>query len=290
MIVRINSANFLPRIEQGKGIEHHLVLRGRLDSRAAVAELRDSLLPDFMAQAGIKALTKTGLRIAVDILPNEPPVVQLMAGDNVPAQNPQDWLSASVCWDPTAPAIFFERCTEAARAGLEKMAFGNRMLYAGEQREVFGVVDGDPKLETHFLVLASSVFGNIMDQGFTSAQLNQFFETAFVLCRQLGILNQPIRYVANTGTGFQVGPRVHLHVLSDRRGLPSMFPSDYGFSVGAGGTIISPTESSAHLDIVDLIGQRQQIKGFSPEAKTARQELDARLLDKLESISPLTRG
>jgi len=296
MICEINTAYFSGRVEQSKGIRFHQVLQlksgsginegvgGHFGRREAVAELRNKLLPDFMAQAGIQDLTGSGLRMAVEIAQAGSPVVHLMAGPDVPAQNPQDWLSPSVPWNPHAPAVFFERCVAAAKEGLPKMAFGNQMLYAGANREVFGVVDGDPKAETHFLVLANEVFGNIMDRGFTAEHLNGFFGTAFQLCQQLGIIDQHIRYVANTGTGFQVGPRVHMHVTSAREGLPSMFPVDYGFGVVAGGTIVSPEDSTEHAAAMALIGKRLQIKGFSDEAKAAKKEIDVLLDQKLSGL------
>ncbi|MDD5382833.1 MAG: HIT domain-containing protein [Candidatus Margulisbacteria bacterium] len=296
MIREVDTAYFSGRVEQRLGVKHHLVLDlkggieipkgpgGHLRSREAVAELREELLPDFSAQAGIQELTERGLRMSVDIARNSSPVIQLIAGPDVAAQSPQDWLSPSVVWNPNAPALFFERCAEAAADGADKMAFGNKMLYADKQREFFGVVDGDLKAETHFLVLARAAFGNILDHGFTADHLNRFFETAFQICKQLGILDQQIRFIANTGTGFQVGPRVHMHVLSSRESLPSMFPVDYGFSVVAGGTIVSPEGSAIHDEVIALIGKRQQIKGFTEQAKTERKAIDSLLFKKVAGL------
>ncbi len=294
MIREVNTAHLSGRTEQRIAVRHPLVLTpntpgGRFGTWEAVTELRIKLLPDFMAQAGIQDLTERGLRISVDITRNNSPVVQLMAGPDVPAQNPQDWLSPSVPWNPKSPALFFERCAEAAKAGSDKMAFGNRMLYAGGQRDIFGVVDGDPKLETHFLILAQAEHGNVMDQGFSADHLIRFFEIAYELCRQLGILDQPIRYVANTGTGFQVGPRVHMHVLSAKGKLPSMFPVDYGFNVTTGGTIVSPEGSAPHAEVVDLIGKRLQIKGFYEAAKAERIAVDSLLLNRLAGLDLRSR-
>ena len=297
MIREVNTVNFSGRVEQRCGVRHHLALQskggieipkgpgGHLGSREAVAELREIILPDFVAQVGIREMTESGLRLSVDITRKGSPLVQLMAGPDVAAQNPQDWMSPSVVWNPNAPALFFERCAEAAKEGLDRMAFGNKMLYADEQRDVFGVVDGDPKSETHFLVLGRAVFGNIMDQGFTADHLNRFFETAFQLCRQLGILDQQIRFVANTGTGFQVGPRVHMHVISSRESLPSMFPVDYGFKVVAGGTIVSSEGYAVHDEVIALIEKRRGIGGFTEKAKMERMALDLLLLKKLTGLN-----
>jgi len=291
----VNTTYFSGKQDPCRAIKYHLLLQlkqnqqlqgpgGHLGSRAAVAELRNKILPDFMAQAGIQDLTEKGLRLAVDIPQGEKPIIHLIAGPNVAAQCAQDWLSPAVPWNPQAPAAFFERCAEAARNGAKRMAFGNQMLYVSDRREVFGVMDGDPKATTHFLILATDVFGNVMDKGFTAEHLNAFFETAFQLCEQFGIINQPVRFIANTGTGFQVGPRVHLHVLSSPEGLPSMFPVDYGFSVAESGIIVSPSGSPAHDRIIDLIKERQQIKGFTEEAKSKRKELDQTIFAQLSEL------
>jgi len=291
------SVHFSRRMEQGKGIAYHWILElkgerknplgsgGHLRSREAVTELRDVFLPDFMKRAGLKDLTENGFRLALDIRQPDSPVIHLMAGTSVAPQNPHDWLSKSLeRWDPAAPAPFFEKCAEAARKGEETMAFGNQMLYAEGSRGIFGVLDGDPKSETHFLVLAAQTFGTIMDKGFTVNHLNRFFETAFQICQQLGILEQHTRFVINTGTGFQVGPRVHMHVLSAKTGLPSMFPVDYGFEVSGDGMILQPAGSAKHGEVIDVIKARQQIEGFSPAAKAARLDKNALLLQKLAAV------
>ena len=288
--------HFSVRVERNKGIRSHLVLEliskkirpsgpgGHLRSREAVTELRDTLLPDFMDWAGLHDLTERGLRIAVDILRSDSPVVHLMAGPKVAAQSPQDWLSPSVAWNPNAPAVFFEKCAAAAREGAETMAFGAQMLYAGKARDSFGVWDGNPKSETHFLVLANDVFGNMMDRGFTAEHLNKFFETAFQICEQLGILDQHVRFVSNIGTGFQVGPRVHMHVQSDKEGLPSMFPQDYGFKVLEDGTVEALQDSKPHREAVRLIELRKKITGFEADKKEARKIIDQLLLDQLQAL------
>lgn len=293
MVSAINTRYFSGRVEQSKGILHHHALQlknhnirclgpgGHFGSRAAVAELRATILPNFMRQTGIQNLTERGLRIAVDIEKNGLPRVHLMAGPDVAAQNPQDWLTASEKWDPTASGLFFEKCAAAAQDGLAKMAFGNSMLYVGEEKDIFGVMDGDPKADIHFLILSASVFGNVMDDNFTADHLSRFVETAHHLCQRLGIINQPIRFVANTGTGFQMGPRIHMHVMSAQAGLPSLFPVDYGFTVGAGGIIAAPPHSQKHNEVISLIEERLGIKGFSPEAAMLRKGIDMLILHKL---------
>lgn len=291
------SVHFSGRIEHQKGIIYHWILQlkgerknpsgpgGHLRSREAVEELRDIFLTDFMVSAGLKDLTETGFRLALDIQRPDSPVIHLMAGKNVAPQNPHDWLSKSLeRWNPAAPAPFFEKCAEAAREGAKTMAFGNQMLYGEGSRDFFGVLDGNPKSETHFLVLAAQTFGNIMDKGFTVDHLNQFFETAFQICQQLGIFDQHTRFVINNGTGFQVGPRVHMHVMSAEKGLPSMFPVDYGFEVSEEGMILQPVGSGKHVEVIDVIKARQQIEGFSPEAKAARLDNNALLLQKLATV------
>jgi diadenosine tetraphosphate (Ap4A) HIT family hydrolase len=238
-----------------------------------------------MRAAGIDCLTEQGFRVAVEVRrQNASPEIHLIAGDRASAQNPQDWLTPSTTWNPSGPAAFFEKCAEAAVAGQERMAFGNQMVYAGGNREIFGVMDGDPKSEIHFLVLATRSFGNFMDADFTVDHMIKFFETAYRICEEMGVLDQHIRLVSNIGTGFQVGARVHMHVQSAREGLPSMFPHDYGFEVGEGGVIRAPEGSEVHGLVTTLIGMRQQIKGFSSHAAEVKQGIDQILLGQLEKI------
>jgi len=288
--------NFSIRVVKNKDVPKHLVLHlnerktkptgpgGHLKRQAAVVELRNKILPDFMAWAELKDLTKTGFRVAIDIEKAEDPVIHLMAGVGVAAQSPQDWLSPPVIWNPNAPALFFEKSAEAAKNNSENMAFENKMLYSSSNRNIFGVVDGDPKAPTHFLILAQNTFGNIMDKGFTAQDLNKFFETAYNLCQQMGILDQHIRLVANTGTGFQVGPRVHMHILSDKDRLPSMFPVDYGFELYEDGTLFKPKTQVIRMSIMNLINRRLKIEGFSAEANQLRQTIDLRLMRKLAAL------
>lgn len=255
---------------------------GILRTPEAAKELRETLLPHYMKTAGIQDLTKQGFRLVVEAASSlSAPEIHLISGTRVAAQNPQDWLSPSVKWDPKAPAVFFEKCTEAAVLGNETMAFGNRMLYVEGTRNIFGIMDGDPKSETHFLVLASDIFGNFMDNGFTAKHLNRFFETAFQITRTLNLLDQPIRYVANIGTGFQVGPRVHMHVQIAREGFPSMFPHDYGFSVTEKGTIMAPDGTEIRGEVIRLIKTRQEVTGFSAEAAAQRKGIDRLLINQL---------
>ncbi len=259
---------------------------GILRSPAAVAELRDEFLPNFMLIAGLNDLTRRGFRMVVESADSVcAPEIHLISGQGVAAQNPQDWLSPSVPWNPQAPAVFFEKCAEAAASGQAKMAFGNQMLYAGENRDVFGVRDGDPKSDIHFLILAREAFGNFMDQGFTAEHLNQFFETAFRISHTLMFEFDPVRYTANLGTGFQVGPRVHMHVQHAREDLPSLFPQTYGFSVTKQGTVTAPADSPAHKEVVRLIAARQEIKGFSSEAAAQRRAIDQQLFVKLNRLA-----
>ncbi|NQT30566.1 MAG: HIT domain-containing protein [Candidatus Saganbacteria bacterium] len=279
---------FSVRQDPTKGIQHHFILqlkRNRLMDREAVAELKEKILPQFMRGAGIEGLIKRGFRMVVEALtPTSTPEIHLISDDTVLSQNPQDWLTPPVTWNPGGPAVFFEKCAEAAGENAPKMAFGNEMLYVGEARDIFGVVDGDPKSETHFLVLASEAFSSIMEEGFTPEHLARFFETAYQIFATLNVVSQPIRLVINSGTGFQVGPRVHMHCQSAPEGLPSMFPLDYGFEVAAEGIIVAPKKSEPHSTAVKLIRQRQEIQGFSPEAKAGRISLDSQLRTQLKII------
>jgi|GEM_PF-2111512 len=260
---------------------------GPLGDPETVKELRGNILPRFMEGGEIEDLTEKGFRVAVDIRPPYPsPEVHLISGNDVSAQNPQDWLSPQTKWNPEGPAVFFEKCAWSATRGLEiaPEPFGNRMLYAGKEREVFGVMDGDPKSETHFLVLAVPVFGNIVDAGFTAEHMIKFFETAYQICEEMGILDQHIRFVLNTGTGFQVGARVHMHVQSAKEGLPIMFPEDYGFEVAECGVIRAPADSEVHGLVTTLIRARQQIQGFSSHAVEVKKGIDQILFGQLEKI------
>lgn len=262
---------------------------GHLQSEAAIIELKDKIIPAFMHWAGITDIRTRGFRIVVEAGPElKQTQVHLIAGnENTPllSQNPQDWLSPPVQWNPDVEsAPFFDFCSLAATQGDVLMRFGQKMLYAPDQRTVFGVIDGDPKSETHFLVLASQAFSCILDPGFTIDYLIKFFEVAYALSEQQGINKQTIRLVINTGQGAQAGPRVHLHVQSSSGKLPSMFPVTYGFSITPEGIIQPPSNSGIHIDIIDLIRERLAIKGFSPEAKQARLVLDAQIMHALAQI------
>ncbi|MFC1511161.1 HIT domain-containing protein [Candidatus Margulisiibacteriota bacterium] len=253
---------------------------GHLRSREAVTELRDVAMPDFMAWAGIRELTHKGFRMIVEIgPPGSPLVVQLITGTRVAPQNPQDWLSAAKEWDPNGPARFFDAAARAARQEFRNMEdpFHNLMFYAGREREVFGVVDGDPKSETHFLVLAAEPFQHVMDPRFTADYLIKYFETAYQICEEMGISGQHIRFVTNVGSGFQEGARVHMHGQSARAGLPSMSPAAYGFGVDTGGVIIAPPNSERHGRVITLIESRKE-----PGADKSR--IDRELLAVLEEL------
>jgi len=253
-----------------------------------LGELRDTIIPDFAKAAGVNlnGLSENGFRFIVDVLPGEhSAIINLLAGDDAPNPNPQDWTTARpTSWDPTQPVPFFEMSAEAAKAKLQTMKFGNRIFNVDGEDKVFGVVDGDPKADTHFLMLTRHPYATMVAEGFTDDLWLRYFMGAYGILKTLGVENQQYRFVANFGMGFQMSPRVHMHVLSSPQGLPGTFPEEYGFTVGSGGIILAPAGSAVHRMIIELIEERRRMTGFAPEKVSKRKELDNEIADLLKSI------
>ncbi|MFH1541661.1 MAG: hypothetical protein ABIE84_01035 [bacterium] len=299
MLNRLGSINHFSAIHVfSKGVAHHYLLQskvmakdltgdgGHLGSREAVRELSDRILPAFATVSGTSDTQRQGFRIVVDISPGEMARVQLLAGEGVPAQSHQDWRTAGSKWDPNGPAFIFKKGAEAARNGWTN-AFGDgngpKMFYSGEDRNFFGLVPGDLKAPIHWLIMTQERFGNIMDKGFTAEHLIKLFETAYALLEEKGLNDQPIRLVANTGTGFQAGERVHLHVMVSPHGFFTMFPQDLGFFVKPDGTIEAPEGSRPHQNIIRMIDRRKRYAEFTPSHAQERAKIDAIL----EGLIPL---
>lgn len=252
-----------------------------------VAELRRRVL-GFMAEHGLDGDQK-GFRLVIE---NDRSInsftCHLMAGEGVPAQNPQDWMTSTrtkwVKYAEGAPPSFLDLCAEAASRNAPEVSPGRALLYPKIVDGVFGIRDGDPKADLHFMVLASQPYGNMADKEFTGLLWYAYFLSAMKILAEHNADNDHIRYIANCGSGFQVGPRVHLHVLASPRPLPSIFPSDYGFEISSDGTIEAPSGGKAQNVIINLIQQRRLIQGFSKEALNRRKRLDADLLCFLEGI------
>ncbi len=289
MSAPLSSSHFSVQRNNQRGLPHHYVLSpsvesgGHLVSPELIGDLRENVVPAFMLLAGVTDLTQTGFRMVVDITPPVKPTIHLVAGVGVPNLSPQDWRTPqTTSWNPQDEAPFFDSCAEAAGESLEQMKFGLGMLYAGDERDVFGVYDGDPKAKTHFLMLAAQRFGTMVDEEFTAKHWVKFFQNTYKILESLGLTNQPTRYIVNSGAGYQLAPRLHMHVQNSKGSMPRIFPHDYDFEIFPDGTILAPVGSSKHAAVIALIDQRQTIEGFSNEAIAQRKEIDQKILDALK--------
>jgi len=279
---------FEVRVGNKPGVPYYYIVNPKIRTNlrrlsfGMVEEIRGEILPEFMRSFDLNA-DQSGFRLVIESdRRNNSFNCHLMAGEGVPAQNPQDWTTSTrTRWKRRAegdPPSFFDLCAEAASRNAPEMKFGNAMLYPNLTDGVFGVKDGDPKAELHFLVLAGWPCGNMADTGFTSQLWYAFFLSALRILIDHNADNHHIRYIANCGSGFQVGPRVHMHVLASIHPLPSVFPSDYGFEISPDGTIKAPYEGKEQEEIIKLIRQRALIQGFSEKARIERKRLDSDLL------------
>lgn len=287
------------------GYQKHLVLQianprsreglatrgGHLGNRMALVELWGEVIPAFMKEADISSVAQAGYRLAVEVPGTDDPIlIHLIAGTRavpVLSQNPHEWRSAPVVWNPflRKPA-FFDGCAASAAKGLKRVRspFGNPVYYARGGRSVFGVRDGDPKSPTHFLVLAQQPLSCIEDPGFTADRFIQFFEVAYAICEQMGINRQGVRLVMNTGQGVQAGPRVHMHVQSDPAGLVSMWPNDYGLGITQEAKVSPIKAHPLHAAVIEAMERRPAINARTPEGLAERSQLDIKLVDDLRSI------
>jgi diadenosine tetraphosphate (Ap4A) HIT family hydrolase len=253
-----------PRLKQLKVIPENI---NRLHDLAGepADKLRNIILPGFICQHDLNAETK-GLRLVIGIEPASPALrIDLFAGDGsrgVPAQNPQDWiLPTTNPWQRFSPGriSFLDRCAEAALRELPALPSefgGNQLLFPLGNSAVFAVMDGDPKAPVHFLVLASEPYGNMADDNFTAELWGAFFQAAARVLSEKAD-NCYARLVANFGGGFQVGPRVHLHVMASPEPFPSLFPADYGFIENQDGSISAPAGSQKHEEAIALLQSRK---------------------------------
>jgi hypothetical protein len=257
-----------------------------LKDQDLIGMLRTGIVPEFMSHANIGDLKSRGFRMVIDIFSyNEPAEINLIAGSDavrVPNVNPQDWLVPGCeSWDPDSPAPFFEACSDAARQGLERMRFGNRIILTDPSRGVFAVEDGDPKATTHHLMMKTLSAGTMIDPNFTERDWLGFFSGAVEIIRRHEATSQAARLVANFGNHFQQGPQVHMHVMTKMGFFPEMFPQHYGFNVLTNGVIEAVPGNLTQERVVRLIVERGNIKGFTPDAMAARKTIDHELFDLL---------
>ncbi|MBN3033696.1 MAG: hypothetical protein JW873_06340 [Candidatus Saganbacteria bacterium] len=291
MLDSIRSTRFSIKADTGRQIPCHWVVkpndkRDFFTDRAGLSELRESIAPAFRAAAGIADLNRSGFRLTVDLPCPEQTEIHLVAGQAAPCLNPQDWRTIkSTTWDPQAPLSFHEAWIEAAGRRQEALAPGGRRLfYAEGEYDFFGLQDGDPKSETHFIMLSAKPFINLFDGGVTSEHWARYFGSAGQILQRLGLAGQPARLTANSGFAYQALARLHLHVQTAARPLPKLFPQDYGFLVDAEGVIEAPAGSGPHARIIGLIDQRKAVAGNDPKAPAKRQALDQQIFSALENI------
>lgn len=257
-----------------------------LSSMDTVSFLSKVAIPRFRSDHCLPDLKKTGFRLLIDA-PSEKHKAQihLMTGPRTPNFNPQDWRTpGSTGWNPDGPAKFFDGVAETARALPLDKIFSDGIYNIDGFQPAFGRLDDDPKAETHFLMLSMDRFGCMADPGFDTAMWQKFFYGAQEILEYLGIFNQPARYIANFGEGFQQGARVHMHVLSAKDGLLKFLPQEYGFKIRDNGTIEAPENSPALSRVIALIDQRGQVKGFEAASRAQRLELDQQLFAAIRAI------
>jgi diadenosine tetraphosphate (Ap4A) HIT family hydrolase len=286
---RVSRAGYFERVRSSIGANCHVVLNarglsGHIVGPEPIKDLRSEVL-SFSREAGISDLTKSGMRMVIDVAnPENPAEVHLFAGEGTPCACFQDWRNSMGQWNPNTTSPFLEAVDEAAKDRLPVMKFGPLMFYPFEDSEVVGVSDGDPKADVHFVMLATKVFRTMLDPGFNEAYWIKFLEGAYKVLNFLNIEKKHTRFIVNTGNGFQNGPRVHMHVLNSRDEFPSLFPQDYGFLVGNDGKILAPTGSFAHETIIQMIEKRIAIQGFTPEAAEQRKKSDETILSLLKQL------
>jgi len=291
MLNGVRPLRFTVKADTSRQITCHWTLKpaGKLDllnDRAGLSQLREILIPAFRAAAGITDLNQNGFRLTIDLPQPDQTEIHLVAGQNAPCLNPQDWRTKkSSTWDPKAPLPFHAAWAEAARQRQEALTPGGRRLFYVEgEHDFFGLQDGDPKSETHFIMLSVRPFINLFDEEITPAHWERYFSAAGQILLALGLADQPARLTANSGFAFQALPRLHMHVQTAGRPLPKLFPQDYGFTVNEAGVIEAPAGSEPHARIIGLIDQRKNIAGNDPNTTALRKALDQQLFAALDSL------
>ena len=249
-------------------------------SNRGLACIRRDLLPRFMDDARIQDVTKNGLRMVMDVpcLTGEAEVT-LESGPDVPAPNIQSWRAPkNYSWDPAIVNPMFKEALESFSANLGTLPTrGNKLYYSGASRKLlFGVFNSDPQASFHVLVMPRDNYVHILDDGLTDELFVDAFRFAFMTVRNFGASNGPIRIFANAGAGYQGVPRLHIHAQGFNFRMNSLLPEDHGFIVGQGGIVDAPEGPSGinHKQMIDLVTKRDEIKGFTPEAKAKRAEID----------------
>lgn len=272
----------------GPGSCHTTISARDTDLRkpAYLRNLKNKLIPGFLRLAGIKKLSKNGMRMVIDVVDNNA-TIHLMAGSATPNPCPQDWLEPrGTVWDPKDKNAqkFFIIASQHASEGKEKTLADLKIFHTDADKEVFGVENGDPKAETHFLMLTTENFATMIHQGFSDKLWSKYFEGAYQILRTLGVQGQPTRFVVNFGMGFQATPRVHMHVQVSPKGLTSLDPKDYGFMVNDDGSVKAPEGSQEHQVVIDLFNKRKKEGGFDPLHKAIRRAIDMEMEARLEML------
>lgn len=274
----------------GPGSCHTTISARDTDLRnpAYLRNLRNKLLPAFIRLAGIKNISKRGIRMVIDVQPDQGlATIHLMAGPATPNPCPQDWTATrETKWDPKAPN-FFQKVAAVAKTAAKTTASGTKLFYPDAENEVFGIESGDPKTDIHFLMLSMQHYDTLADAGFSERSWLKFFDGAYQILRTLGVEGMPARYVANFGMGFQATARLHMHVHVQRSPnvLPSLDPKDYGLEVNDDGSVRAPANASTdHIRLVALINKWKETKGFGAAEIKSRIDINKELHPLMEKL------
>lgn len=255
------------------------VRAAQLRDPAHIRMMRNKFLHAFQKFAGIKDLSRQGMRMVIDVDGNVA-TMHFMAGLGTPNPCPHDWKAEKETkWDPQAPN-FFVRVALEAKKGQKALANGTKLFYPDADTEVFGVESGDPKTDIHFLMLSIEPFATMVHEGFSERLWLKFFEGAYQILRTLGVEGMPTRYVANFGMGFQATARVHMHVHVQipPNELPGLNPKDYGLEVNDDGSVRAPANASADQKrLVELADKWKNIKGFGPAQDEEKRNINKEL-------------
>ncbi|MCX5748935.1 MAG: hypothetical protein NTZ10_01635 [Candidatus Saganbacteria bacterium] len=270
----------------------------------SVKRLREELISEFIKAAGVQDLTKNGFRFVVDFRPRiSDAKVYLFAGKDTPNINPQDWMiSKPEKWEPAPKGSFYFLCAEAAAERSPRMKYGNSLLYPSEGSEVFGVMDGDPKSDIHFLMMTRKNFSSMLDPGFTTAHWNTYFWGAAEILNSMKAGEMYQRISANFGLGFQTAARVHMHVQAypgepTTVFVPPLFPEDIGLEVKPGGIIAAPATLPGNIRLygnlmkqalLKLIDDRSKVKGSDSGSKAERSRLDRNIFELLRELEKIS--
>lgn len=258
-----------------------------LRNPAFLRNVKNKVLPAFLRLAGIKDISKRGMRMVIDVRPDQClAMIHLMAGSATPNPCPQDWtVPRETKWDPKAPN-FFQKVAAAAKNGEKATASGTKLFYPDADNEVFGIESGDPKTDIHFLMLSMQHYDTLADARMSERLWLKFFEGAYQILRTLEVEGRPTRYVANFGMGFQATARLHMHVHVQKSPnvLPSLDPKDHGLEVNDDGSVRVPANSPDHERLVALIKKWEATKGFGTAQDETRRNINKELHPLMEQL------